>query len=44
MKMHLIRMIENERLVSATHWAVFGLGAAALTTSLAATVAKVLFS
>lgn len=44
MKHRLIRMIENERLINATHWGVFSLGATALAASITATALNLLFS
>ena len=42
MKQRIIRMLENERLITTTHWTVFSLGALSLSASLAATVINVL--
>lgn len=42
MKHRITRMIENERLVNATHWAVFSLGVLALGASLTATALNLL--
>jgi len=35
-----IRIVTNERIVRATHWAVFGLGATSLLFAVAATAAQ----
>ncbi|MCX8508591.1 MAG: hypothetical protein ORN49_06905 [Rhodobacteraceae bacterium] len=37
---HILRVASNQRLTEATHWAVFGLGALALTFSVLATAAS----
>lgn len=44
MKDHALRLMQNERLIEATHWTVFALGAMALGLSLTATAVNVLFS
>lgn len=44
MKAQALRMMQNERLIEATHWTVFALGALALGASLTATAVNVLFS
>ena len=42
MKQRIIRMLENERIITTTHWTVFSLGALSLSASLVATVVNVL--
>ena len=42
MKQRMLRMLENERLIAATHWTVFSLGALSLSVSLVATAMSVL--
>ncbi|MDD8022083.1 MAG: hypothetical protein PHX82_03100 [Paracoccaceae bacterium] len=44
MKDHTLRLITDQRLINATHWTVFGLGATSLTISLVATAARVFAS
>lgn len=42
MKDVAIRIVSNERLTRATHWAMFSLGALSLTVAIAATAANAL--
>lgn len=42
MKARLLALLDNQSLVSASHWAVFGLGAASLTLAIAATAVSAL--
>ena len=44
MKDHAIRLLNNQRLIDTTHWAVFALGAISLTVSVTATAVNVLFA
>lgn len=44
MKDHALRLINNQRLIEATHWTVFTLGALSLAVSVTATAVNVLLS
>lgn len=44
MKAHALRLLSNERLIEATHWAVFGLGALSLAVAVGGTAWNAFFA